>query len=250
MKFTLLNILLLSFLIFGCEQFSRKSEVKKNKQIFTAFIEEAVKSGDPLPGSADTTYKLSEDYNQLLIDTITVNDENFYTLLVEYSNPVKNRFAVYDTSYLPVLIDRSLNGKLTFTPFKKDGINFIIIDEAFISKNILTINRISIYRIEKDTAYPALKTLTYLKKPDIEYFQKVTTLTKDSIVTELSATKKSVINGEKDIFYFDEDGQRYIGQKNIFDNLMQEHIDYERTPEENEITDEESAEKYSAIFYE
>lgn len=51
-------------------------------------------------------------FNKIEIDSVEINNSNYYTLLLENQNPVYNLFAIVDKDLNLILKDESLNGYL------------------------------------------------------------------------------------------------------------------------------------------
>jgi hypothetical protein len=144
------------------------------ERLVQAAIDSNISSNNELAGLIDYSLPLNKNYNSLKIDSIKINSgEVFYFVLLEHPNPVYNVFAVYDTSLSLLLLDKSLNGNLSAEAVTLSGKQFVKVNEGFISKDVLVLNRLSLYKPDSSKISLVFRTHTKLAKPDIEYFQEV-----------------------------------------------------------------------------
>jgi len=149
--------------------------------------------------------------------------KNFFVLLIEFPNPVYNRFAVYDSSLNLLLMDKSLNGRLGVRTITSENRMYIETDESFISKDILEINRVSLYKADS-TVSLQFREYTRLKMPGVEYTQKISEISADRIKTDLSGSKRSLISDKSEIFTFDPDLKKYIGTEQLFYKFLKDKV--------------------------
>lgn len=161
--------------------------------------------------------------NHIEIDTVILNGKKFYTILAEYPNPLYNRFAILDSNSNILLIDKSLNGYLIENILRMKQVQFIQIEENFISKDSLNLKRISLYSvINPGYAALVLRTYTELKGPKITYYQKLTQFTPEEILTKISSTvqSKSELIDSSDKFLFDAEANKYFSSGSKFDSFV------------------------------
>ncbi len=101
-----------------------------------------------LSGLIDDDISGRRDYNQVKIDSFYLEGRTFFSVIVEYPNPVLNLFAVYDQYLEFYLLDKSLNGNISAKWKKLDDKNLILVSERFTSKDILKLERFSIYSVD------------------------------------------------------------------------------------------------------
>ncbi len=142
---------------------------KLEELIYSALAGEKT-SNDSLQNLFDLNFPTPTEINDLVIDSLSVSDKKFYSVLVEFPNPLYNRFAIYDSSYKLYLIDKSLNGHLSLQKSTRKDFPYFLIKENFKTQNIIQLERISIYLIDKDSVQlsvlrrdvPSSRSLIYL----------------------------------------------------------------------------------------
>jgi type VI protein secretion system component Hcp len=223
MNKSLYVIFILSILLSSCEPSVRKTQLTLD----LAPVVENVMAGK------DTTSKLTvlrdgeippAGYPNLVkTDTITVLGRKYYIVLAEYPDPVYNRFAIIDTSYNVLLVDKSLNGNISESRFETADINYIKLEENFISKEVLDLKRVSFYEVDdKGKAGLVFRTFTELKEPDALYKQELTLIGPEEIHTKIYGTRKGIskLNEVEDTFRFDTGIRKYMSQDYTFDSFV------------------------------
>lgn len=242
------TLIILTLLFGGC------SLLNKPKTASPAYNSGALKnlvlravSGDTsankeLNNIVDLNIPVNNDYNTLIIDSlITKANKKYFIVLINYPNPMYNRFAVYDTALNFYLIDKSLNGYISESVINLNEKKLIKISESFISKDILQIYRISLYQINDTSANLSFRTFTKLVEPKITFNQKIAEFSTEQIKTELTSSKVSPISGKTDTFIFDYAKKKYISPNNIFDNFVLDRIkNFNNYSDKPEITDKKS----------
>ena len=243
-KFIILTII--SLLFIGCSKTIReeqKSSLTENilKEIVIKAINGERIYNDSLGGLIDYSLPQNSNFNAIKIERIiTPVNKTFFALLIEYPNPVYNRFAVYDTALHLILMDKSLNGKIGLKTFNINNRQFIETDESFLSKDILGISRVSFY-ITDSTVTLGFRAFTKFTTPANEYYQIITEISPDRIKTNLASIIHSLISDKSEIFTFDDKLKKYLSQNNIFMDFIKEQIaSFRRAAEKPEITDKNS----------
>jgi hypothetical protein len=237
-------IILLPFALFyGCMQ---KDNEQAEKKINSAYIERLVQSAidssvaanNELAGLIDYSLPLNNNYNSLKVDSIKTNSgEVYYFVLLEHPNPVYNIFAVYDTSLTLLLLDKSLNGNLSAEAVTLSGKPFIKVNEGFISKDVLVLNRLSLYEPDSSKINLVFRTHTKLAKPDIEYFQELKELNDSLILTKMSSSADSPISNLGDKFSYDSTIKKYKSEKDTFDLfVIKEVAEFKHEAEKTQLT--------------
>ena len=230
-------------LFFGCE---RKPGEVTTEKISSAVIKDLVKdaidmntiANNKLSNLIDYSIPESKNYNSVIVDSIIANNKTYYYVLLENPNPTCNRFAVYDSLLTPVLKDESLNGNLSLEKIKSGSKDFIKIDEAYLSKDTLLLNRLSLYSSNPSGFSMVFRTHTKLAKPDIEYFQDIVELSDTLIRTKISSSKKSEINNKEDYFIFIPATNVYVSNDNLFDEFIKKEVgSFNYNPVKKELTD-------------
>ena len=238
-------ILFSSLFISGC-RFSnqnKKSFFETNGKSLKLLVEKAV-SGDTLSnnklnGLIELDYPVNTNYLLFNIDSVRTNaGKKYYTVLLNFSNPTYNRFAVYDSLLKCYLIDKSLNGYLYESTLDIDKIHYIKISEDFNSKDVLTLNRLSLYRIMNDSVSLVFRNFTKLIENGVVYNQNITKITRDFIRTELNSTSASIIKNRQDVFYYNTGNKKYISPSAVFyDFIKAKILSFKYNLEKPEITD-------------
>jgi hypothetical protein len=178
-----------------------------------------------LSNLVDLNIPFNNDYNKLITDSlITKGKKKFFIVLLNYPNPIYNRLAVYDTALNMYLIDKSLNGYVSESLLNLNEKRLIKISESFISKDVLQVNRTSLYEINDSSANLCFRTFTRLTLPGSVFTQSISAFSNDQIITELSGTKVSTISGMKDIFTFNRSNKEYSSTGKVFDNFVLDRI--------------------------
>jgi hypothetical protein len=220
-------ILFLSLLISGCEKSNKVTPRPSiNEEIIRELTLKAINGNrsynDSLSGLIDYSLPLNTNFNDLQIArTTTPINKTFYEILLEYPNPIYNRFAVYDSALHLILMDKSLNGKLGLKSFNINNQQFIEIDESFITKDIIEISRASIYNADS-TVTPGFRLFTKCLMPTNEYYQVISEISRDQIKTKITSLKKSLISDKSDVLI--PDIQNKFNASGIFANLIEKQI--------------------------
>lgn len=244
-----LFIISLALMIFsGCSILNkgRKSEPEYNSFSLRAIVEKAI-NGDTAANKklsylADLNLPVKASYNSFTIDSLKIKSgKKYYLVLLNYPNPVYNRFAVYDSTLRLYLLDKSLNGNIYESVIDLNGQTIVKILEDFISKDVLTVNRLSLYRIDAGSTQMIFRTFTKLAEPKIEFDQKITEISTDRIKTEITSTKSSEINDKGDVFAYDYSTGKYNSPNNLFTGFVIDRIkNFNQKVEKPEITDKKS----------
>lgn len=224
MKHLLKIFFILFILIFS----SCNKETKQNNSMFDGtelkkLVEQSLQgdssNGDKLRGLFTFVAKDFSTYNNIFIDSIQVNKNKFYSILVENQNPLYNLFAIIDRNKKLYLKDESLNGYLN-SNWKKSGSKiFAVVDESFRSKDVIMLDRISYYSIDSLGVSLVFRQFTKIKTPQKEADQIIVFVSDSSIHTEIFDSSAS-LKPEKDIFRFNVSKNKYLSSKNKFDTLV------------------------------
>lgn len=246
MKNIFIPVLFLLVLFAGC------SKENKEKKLTAGNLRETVSqaiagdkaANDILQGLVDQKLPVNRDYNSFAADSFKTRGTKYYYVLLQYSNPMYNRFAVYDSGFNLVLLDKSLNGDLAMDFFVKDDFTFIKLVESFISKEALSVKRLSLYKVDPNSIKLAFRSFYSLSKPDAFFSQELSSVTKDSIVTEISVPDNTVFPVKGDKFVYSASERRYISPENSFDTIIKQQVrDFVFPASLPEIKDEKSAER-------
>jgi len=234
----------LLFVVISCKENVEEKPFEFNGQSFYTLVSSSI-NGDEnskkiLNGlfTFDTELK---SYNKIEIDSLEINNLNYYTLLLENQNPVYNLFALVDKDLNLILKDESLNGYLNLN-FKKSGSRrFAVITEEFNSKDVIHLNRISYYSIEQYSSELVFRQFTKIKTANKEVEQVLSSVSDTAIVTNIVNLNSKTSKTAKDVFRFDVANNKYVSNKSLFDSLVYKEVRSLKIQYNNpQITDAES----------
>ena len=189
---------------------------------------------DALSGNEDANVKLQgllteqhirkNDYNQLFVDELDSGGKKYFSVLLEYSDPRLNVFAIYDEDLNFYLLDQSLNGYLSSEWIENGDRKFVFVQERFFTKDVLSIDRLSIYEIIKNTAKLVYRSLSRFVKDNALSYQQVETITDDFLLTKMSGNTESGIDNKLDTFYLNQNSKKYLSNKNLFENYVHKEV--------------------------
>ncbi len=237
------------FYLSGCNLFNEKRNDVLNfhAAALKALVIKAIggnKTSDAeLSNLIDLKIPVNTNYNSLQADSITTKDgKKYFYILLSYPNPFYNRFAIYDSSLKAYLIDKSLNGYLTLQSSDMNNNTIVWLREDFLSKDILSLQRTSLYLLTDTSAGLVFRSFTKLTTPKNEYTQTLTMLDSTRITTDLSSRKYSALKNKSDVFTFNSAKGRYISTKSILDNFVKKEVtNFKHEVEKPEITNSKSA---------
>ena len=218
----ILTILALTF--YSCEFGDKEVDSSKLRTLITEAINRDQDANESLKGLISHKHAGKNDYNQLTIDGFKLNDRQYYSVLLEYPDPTLNLFAIYDSELNLYLLDKSLNGNLSVEWATSGSRLFVFLQERFLTKDILTLDRLSIYEVFDESASLIYRSLSrFAERNDISY-QTVELITKDFIVTKLSGLKDKAIDNQADTFYFNSDAKKYLSKWKLFNKYVNQQI--------------------------
>lgn len=217
-----LTILTLTFS--GCSSGDKEVDSSKLHTLITEAIAGDEDANEALKGLLSSKHFGKIDYNQLTINDFKLNDKQYYSVLLEYPDPTLNLFAIYDSELNFYLLDKSLNGNLSVEWVTSGKRLFVFLQERFLTKDILSLDRLSIYEIFDKTASLVYRSLSrFVEGNDISN-QTVELITKAFIVTKVSGLKDKAIDNQSDTFYFNTDANKYLSKWNLFDKYVKQQI--------------------------
>lgn len=242
-----LKIYLLVFILFAVSACTDKVDETTsvfNGQSFYQLVKNSI-NGDAnskkiIDGLFTFDAKLNT-FNKIEVDSIEINNSDYYTLLLENQNPVYNLFAVVDKDLTLIIKDESLNGYLNLN-FKKSGSRrFAVITEEFNSKDIIQLNRISYYSLEQYSSELVFRQFTKIITPNKEVEQVVSVISDTAIVTSISYPTLKNKKTSTNVFKYNVAIDKYVSDKNLFDSLVYKEVRTLNIQTKNpQITDAES----------
>ncbi len=182
-----------------------------------------ISANDTISTLLSLSLHANNNYNKLKVDSLVLSSGKYFTILLEYPNPVNNKFGIYDDTLKTLLLDRSLYGELDENIITINSKKYIKVDEGFTIKDIYEISRLSLYEINDDSANLIFRTFTRLKEPGTIYTQKIIEFSHSQIVTRMNSTNGE-LGDKKDIFKFDRTSNSYISEQNSFTNFIKRQL--------------------------
>lgn len=208
---------LLSLFVFGCSNPIKKetppslSETTLKTIAIKAINGERIYN-DSLSGLIDYSLPINSNFNDLkTIRIVTPVNKIFFALLLQYPNPAYNRFAVYDSSLYLILIDKSLNGNIDLKTIYINNQQFIETDESFLTKDIVELNRVSLYKTDSTVTY-RFRAYTKFTTSNNQYYQIITEISPNRIKANLTSTKPSIISNKSEIFTYDDNKKNILAR--------------------------------------
>ena len=220
---SLFLVYILLFLISSCELLKKESHnpadlIQKVQQVIAGHD-----STSNLSLLRDKELPPAINPNLIKADTFTAAGKKYYTVLAEYPDPFYNRFAILDTDYNVLLMDKSLNGYLTESRLNSGNFNFIEVKENFLSKGILRLKRLSLYSVnEKEEVGLVFRTYIELTEPGISYKQEITNIGPGEIDTRIYSTSpdKSKLIQDKAVYLYNKETKSFDDGINYFDSFV------------------------------
>lgn len=201
---------------------------KLNKSDLESLIQDAI-SGDQdanikLQGLLSTGHIGNTNYNQLFIDELDSGGKKYFSVILEYSDPRLNVVAIYDEDLNLYLLDQSLNGYLNSEWIVNDDRKFVFVQERFFTKDVLSVDRLSIYEVIMNTAKLVYRSLSRFVKDNNLAYQRVETITDGYLLTKISGTNENYLNNKIDTFYLNTNSKEYLSRNNLFENYVHQEV--------------------------
>jgi hypothetical protein len=243
-----ISTLLLLFLLISCKEEVKETPFIINGQSIYTLIKNSLSGDENSKKMIDGLFTFDAElktYNKIDIDSIEINNTNYYTLLLENQNPIYNLFAIVDKDLNLILKDESLNGYLNLN-FKKSGSRrFAVITEDFNSKDVIQLTRISYYSLEQYASELVYRQFTKIRTASKEAEQVVSVISDTAIVTSIFYPASKTSKTSKDVFSFDVANNKYVSDKNLFDSLVYKEVRGLNIQTKNpQITDAESIRRF------
>ena len=216
---------ILALVFSACSPNDENLNSAKLRELVLQAIDRNQEASVELKGLVDAELISRKDFNNIRIDSGLVNNKYYYSVLLEYFDPLLNRFAIYDDQLRLYLIDKSLNGNLSAQWTEKENRNFVFVQERFLTKDVLNIDRLSIYEVYDSTAGLVYRSISRLVKDKNISTQTIENISTDFIVTKISVRTNSNVINQTDTFYFDSDSRKYLSSKNLYNDYVKQEID-------------------------
>jgi hypothetical protein len=209
----------------ACSPGEEKLNSVKLRELIVRAMDRNREANIELKGLVDPELISRKDFNSLRIDSGLVKNKYYYSVLLEYFDPLLNRFAIYDDELRLYLIDKSLNGNLSAQWTAKENRNFVFVQERFLTKDVLSIDRLSIYEVYDTTAGLIYRSISKLVKDKDTSTQTIENISADFIITKISGMADSKPINQIDTFYFYASNREYLSTKDLFNNFVKQEID-------------------------
>lgn len=240
---------ILTFVLIGC--FRSEEPVQEVTSINSLTLRELVRqasesnreSNDKLSGIFDESFPINKNYNKLLTDSIQIIDgKTLFYVMLEYSNPLYNRFAVYDKYLNLYLMDKSLNGDFAFEIVTQDSQKYARIVESFLSRDIINLKRLSLYKIDTSSVSLAFRSYISMMTPELFLSQEIDSTSSNMLRTYLMLPRQFDGTPTSDTFYYDKSKKMFLSKSNRFDGIVKQLVNsLQITPSLPEIRDAKSA---------
>lgn len=215
----------LSVLVFsGCSSDNEQINQSELRKLIIEATAGDTDANEKLKGLLSVKHIGKSDYNQLYIDSLNIGDRYYFSVLLEYFDPTLNLFAIYDDNLNFFLLDKSLNGYLSSEWIKMGERKFVFLQERFFTKDVLSLDRLSIYEIYDESASLVFRSLSRFVKDNETSTQTVELIAKDKIQTKMQGLQDASLNEQNDIFYFDANTKKYLSKWNLFNNYVKQQI--------------------------
>jgi hypothetical protein len=218
------SILFCSLILLKCSTDDSKMNGAKLQSLVLTAIKGDQQANQKLSGLIDSKHFNRLDFNQLSIDSSYMNRKYYYSVLIEYPEPALNLFAVYDEAQRFYLLDRSLNGNITVEWAQQKANNFCFVQERFLTKDVLSIDRLSMYLVEDTSAKLIYRELSKIVKEKDTVSHSVINISDYKIVTRIKSKTYSDINNLTDTFYFDQNLNEYISKRDLFKDFVKREV--------------------------
>jgi len=224
-KLILYAFAILAFVFSACSTSDENLNSAKLRSLVLQALDRNQEASVELKGLVDPKLISRKDFNSIRIDSGLVNRKYYYSVLLEYFDPLLNRFAIYDDELRLYLIDKSLNGNLSVEWAEKDGRYFVFLQERFLTKDVLNLDRLSIYEVYDTTAGLVYRSVSRFVKDKNTSTQIIEKISADFLVTKISGKTDLKVINQADTFYFYPNSKKYLSSKNLFNNFVKQEIE-------------------------
>jgi len=215
----------LSVVVFsGCSSEDKQISISELRKLIIEATSGDTGANERLQGLLSSRHIGKSDYNQLYIDSLSIGDRHFFSVLLEYFDPSLNLFAIYDSNLNFLLLDKSLNGYLSSEWAKMGNRKFVFLQERFLTKDVLSLDRLSLYEITDESAGLVYRSLSRFVVDGETSSQTIEKITKNFILTKMSGLKDQTLDNQPDTFYFNADSKKYLSNWNLYNNYVKQRI--------------------------
>jgi hypothetical protein len=223
-KLILLFLSVILFLIAGCNTENGKVSKSDFEQLVTDAIAGNQEANQKIHDLISIKHRGKRNFNQIFVDELNVGSKSYFSVIIEYPDPRLNLFAIYDNDLNIYLIDKSLNGYLNSKWEENGSKKYVFVQEQFLTKDVLSVDRFSIYELGDDTAWLVYRAPSRFVKNNNLAYQRVETITDDLILTKITGLGSKITDMKVDTFYFNPNLKKYLSNNNLFENYVNSEI--------------------------
>ncbi|HOJ17394.1 MAG TPA: hypothetical protein PLT92_02390 [Ignavibacteriaceae bacterium] len=164
-------------------------------------------------------------WNLIKVDSLVINTSAaFFAVLLEYPNPVYNRFCVYDSLFNLLLVDKSLNGYLSVKPIENPAVKGFEVTEMFDSKDSIKLKRTNLYILRGNVFELSFRKFTEMRLNRNYLSQTINVLTEKVISTRILSSRNIQLRFYEDTFLYDSEQKSYLSGEDILAKKIYEFI--------------------------
>lgn len=228
MKTIFLIFLTVVLLASGCLQEKITEPIHLTSNSLEELVSNAVNgnkiANDSLSKLVDVEVWEIGSYNSITVDSFYLDALKYFVVLLEHSNSLYNRFAIYDSLTNCYLIDKSLNGKFSYSLLKLPQAVLLNLKERFLTEDSLSLVRISFYKKSDGSFNLLYRSFAELKTEKYIFNQTIISISPDTIKTQIIVPKKYKLSERDDVFAFDFSSMSYKSGRSSFDSLVLKEI--------------------------
>lgn len=176
------------------------------------------------------------DYSKFVIDSlVATNNKIYYSVLLEFPNPMYNRFAVYNQKLTAYLLDKSLSGYLSEETLNLNDSKYFKVIEDFNSVDNIKLQRLSLYRAGDFSVTLVFRDFTKMIDRENEYYQKIKEFLPDRIITSINSKKRSSLSHKGDVYPFNITKGKYISSDSIFYKFVKNILNKNKSGKEKNL---------------
>ncbi|KAA0260257.1 MAG: hypothetical protein EDM75_06995 [Chlorobiota bacterium] len=168
----LIGALLILFLFSGCDKPEPVFKVEKTSgsgiiALFDAYINGDEKAEVRLRDPFDLNILDAKFYRKAEIDSVVLDGEKFYGLLIQHKDPAHSKFLIYNDTLGLLLQDRDLAGSLLLKKLFIGEKEFFAVVQKFSVKTVINAEKIKIYDIKEGRGSLLFDNFTEVSSPTL-----------------------------------------------------------------------------------
>lgn len=243
MRNIFLYIIILSVLSISCKEEIRVKQINSNllKEAIILYLDSSKQSINNISNLISNIKETSDNYNKIIVDSIDVNNQKHYVVLLEHPIPVFNLFAVLDDSLNLLLKDNSLNGYLNYSIISNGLTDYIQVTENYKSLDVFNLTRLSLYRKIGNKIRLVFRGHISFISPKDSVVRNLTSFTDSLIICSIPKSKLIVKNDITYQYYYDNLLKLFATEKDFMDTLILKEINnFASEFSENQILNKKS----------